>query len=124
MILLNDFFKILSVGKTENKFIVAVEINPAHEIFIGHFPGQPVVPGVCMVQMLKDTLAHIYKKEFTMKSASQLKFLAILNPKEVKLLNIEISVLREDPEELYVSGIFQREGLVFLKYKAVFTAFA
>ncbi len=124
MILLNDFFKILSVEKVESKLTIAVELNPAHEIFKGHFPGQPVVPGVCMVQMLKDTLSHIYKRQFTMKSASQLKFLAILNPDEVKALNIEVTVLNEDPGGLTVSGTFQNEGLIFLKYKAVFKAIA
>ena len=124
MIRWNDFFKILSVEGAEGKFSVIAELNAAHEIFKGHFPGQPVVPGVCMVQMLKDTLAHIYKRKFTMKSASQLKYLAILNPDEVKVLNMEISVLKEDPEGLTVSGSFHKEGLIFLKYKAVFTPIA
>ena len=121
MNLWNDFFKILSVEKGGDNYNVAVELNPAHEIFNGHFPGNPVVPGVCMVQMVKDILKHIFQKEFTMKQASQLKFLAILNPNEVLQLNVGLSILKEDESGLTVSGTFQKGELVFLKYKATFS---
>ncbi|CAN5386633.1 3-hydroxyacyl-ACP dehydratase [soil metagenome] len=122
MKLLNDFFKINSLDKSENKISVAVELNPGHEIFKGHFPGNPVVPGVCMVQMLKEILSHFYKKEFTMQEASQLKFLAILNPVEVKNLNVELSILKDENESILISGTFQKAELIFLKYKATFSS--
>jgi 3-hydroxyacyl-[acyl-carrier-protein] dehydratase len=120
MNLLNDFFKILAVGQADSKYTVGIELNAAHEIFNGHFPGNPVVPGVCMVQVIKEILAHLFKREFTIKQASQLKFLAILNPAEVKSLNVEISVLRNEAEGMIVSGTFQKGELIFMKYKATF----
>ncbi len=122
MNLLNDFFDIISIRITENKYSVVVELHPDHEIFLGHFPGNPVVPGVCMVQMLKEILKHIFNKEFTMKEASQLKFLAILNPNDVKTLNVELIFLNDDIGGMVVSGTFQKEELIFLKYKATFTS--
>lgn len=122
MNLLNDFFKIMDVSKADLKFTIGVELNPAHEIFRGHFPGNPVVPGVCMVQMLKEILKHIFTKDFTMKEASQLKFLAILNPNEVKALVVEFSVLKDDKDGMVVSGTFQKAELIFLKFKGTFIA--
>ena len=121
MKLLNDFFKIIAVDKLENKFTVHVEINPAHEIFKGHFPGRPVVPGVCMVQILKEIMGEIFHSDFTMKEASQLKYLAILNPLEVNSFSVEISVLDEDANAIKISGVFQQKNLIFLKYKVTFT---
>lgn len=122
MKLLNDFFKILTVEKSEKKIIIGIELNAAHEIFKGHFPGNPVVPGVCMVQMLKEILSHIYKKEFTMQEASQLKFLAILNPVEVQKLTVELNVLKQENEAMIISGTFQKAELIFVKFKAMFSA--
>jgi len=122
MKLLNDFFKILNVEKVENKITAAIELNPAHEIFKGHFPGNPVVPGVCMVQMVKEILSHFYKKDFTMQEASQLKFLAILNPIEVQTLTVEINVVKEENNAIVISGTFQKAELIFLKYKASFNS--
>lgn len=122
MKLLNDFFELMLMRITENKFHVEVELNPEHEIFLGHFPGNPVVPGVCMVQMLKEVLACYHGKEFTMKDASQLKFLAILNPKEVKSLSIQYTVVKSENDSMVVSGTFQKDELIFLKFKCTFIA--
>ena len=122
MKLLNDFFKILTFEKAGNKITVVIELNAAHEIFKGHFPGNPVVPGVCMVQVLKEILSHIYNKDFTMQEASQLKFLAILNPVEVQTLNVELTIIKEENETKVISGTFQKAELVFLKYKATFSS--
>ena len=38
-----------ATGSLESE--VWVEIDPTHPIFEGHFPDQPVLPGVCMVQI-------------------------------------------------------------------------
>jgi 3-hydroxyacyl-[acyl-carrier-protein] dehydratase len=121
MIQWSDFFKILSIEKGESKFNVAIELNPDHEIFKGHFPGNPVVPGVCMVQIIKEILKEIYGRDFTMQQASQLKFLAIINPNENKSAQVEIIISKEAGNELTVSGSIHKDKLVFLKYKAVFT---
>ena len=124
MKLLNDFFDLILIRITENKFHVEVELNPDHEIFLGHFPGKPVVPGVCMVQMLKEVLTCYYNKEFTMKEASQLKFLAILNPNEVKSLSIQFTVVKRENDCMVVTGTFQKDELIYMKFKGTFVAIA
>ena len=34
-------------------------VDPAREIFKGHFPGQPVAPGVCLLGLVKEALAAV-----------------------------------------------------------------
>jgi 3-hydroxyacyl-[acyl-carrier-protein] dehydratase len=121
MKLLNDFFNILSVEQPDSKYMIGIELNPAHEIFRGHFPGNPVVPGVCMVQMIKEILQHIFMREYTMVEASQLKFLAVLNPVQVQTLTVALTILKGDNDGLVVAGTFQKAELIFLKFKASFS---
>jgi 3-hydroxyacyl-[acyl-carrier-protein] dehydratase len=45
--------KLYRVEEKEND-IVKVLLNPEHEIFVGHFPNNPILPGVCIVQMIKE----------------------------------------------------------------------
>jgi 3-hydroxyacyl-[acyl-carrier-protein] dehydratase len=116
----NEFFKILGIEKLENKYSVDIEFNAAHEIFKGHFPGNPVVPGVCMVQIIKEILKNIFEKDFTMLQASQLKFLAIIDPNETKRVQVDIQITGDDTTGLTLSGTFNKGELTFLKYKAVF----
>ena len=54
--LAGDFFYIRSLQAEGISVVALLEINPLHKIFKGHFPGQPVVPGVCMLQMGREIL--------------------------------------------------------------------
>jgi len=120
MIQWSDFFRIVSIEGAHPNFSAAIEFNSDHEIFKGHFPGNPVVPGVCMVQIIKHLLKDLLKKDFTMKQASQLKFLAIINPNENKTVQVDFAVLKQDTTEIAVSGSIHKDGLVFLKFKSAF----
>ena len=51
--LLNDFFKIIETDYSKDNpgsFKVTIELNDKHKIFKGHFPGKPVLPGICKIQ--------------------------------------------------------------------------
>jgi len=122
MIQWSDFFRIVSLEKNHPDFSAVIEFNPEHDIFKGHFPGNPVVPGVCMVQIIKIILKDIYQKDFTMKQASQLKFLAIINPNENKNVLVNLEILKQDTDGVTVAGSIHKQEMVFLKYKAVFVA--
>jgi len=122
MIQWSDFFRILSVDKEAEKYTISIDFNPEHEIFKGHFPGNPVVPGVCMVQIIKDILKQIFQRDFIMKQASQLKFLAVINPNDIKTIQVDLTILKNDASGINVSGSFSKGERIFLKYKATFIA--
>jgi 3-hydroxyacyl-[acyl-carrier-protein] dehydratase len=60
-----SFIRIVSNGSSslEASFL----LNPKHAIFAGHFPGQPVVPGVCMLQIIKEGLEQALDKKLVYK---------------------------------------------------------
>lgn len=52
--LLKDFYKIISLENTvDSKYKAVISINEQHDVFKGHFPGNPIMPGVCMMQIIK-----------------------------------------------------------------------
>lgn len=52
--LLENFYKIIHIKEREDgKQEIEIELNPGHVLYQGHFPGQPVVPGVCTLQIIK-----------------------------------------------------------------------
>ena len=52
--LLENFYKIIHIKEREDgKQAIEIELNPGHVLYQGHFPGQPVVPGVCTLQIIK-----------------------------------------------------------------------
>ena len=58
MILLNDFFQIVESGvdPKSGQLIFKVRLNASHVIYKAHFPGMPITPGVCIIQMVTECL--------------------------------------------------------------------
>lgn len=99
MTILKDFYTINSCSKTDTgNYIAKISLNPNHEIFKGHFPGNPVTPGVCMMQIIKDITEKITEQSLILTSASNIKFMAIINPEESPNLDLEISITELDEE--------------------------
>lgn len=118
--LLGSFFKISDKNVTGNNLLATIDINAMHSIFEGHFPGQPVVPGVCMIQMIKEILETITNKKLQLKKADQLKFLAIINPVENPSVQVELSFDNKEDATTVVSGRIFKGEITFLKFKGSF----
>ena len=57
-----------------------VILNPDHLIYKAHFPGQPVTPGVCILQMLQELLSVQYDKQLFIKNIKNAKFISMMSP--------------------------------------------
>ena len=57
-----------------------VRFNPSHPIFAGHFPGHPIVPGACLVQIAEDLSARIMERPVRFTAVKNLKFRQALTP--------------------------------------------
>ena len=115
-----NFFTIISIAHENSSVKAVLELNAAHEIFKGHFPETPVVPGVCMLQMVKEVLENILEKEATLKNAAHLKFLTVINPTETKIIQLEIKYILTENKEVSVAVSLFNEGVVYFKCKALF----
>ena len=82
---LQDFYKILDrkgpvtgttpSNKPVEKYRFSLELNPAHQVYQGHFSGNPVVPGVCQVQMISELLSIVTGVPLRLTQADNVKLL-------------------------------------------------
>lgn len=97
--ILKDFYKIISLTKNDDhKYVVIILVNENHSVFEGHFPGNPIMPGVCMMQIIKELTEQITERSLFMQSLSNVKFMALINPfvtPELKL-ELDITVTEDD----------------------------
>ena len=123
------FFKIDRLTRIENapgqridsEFYQAdITLNPEHKIYQGHFPGNPVVPGVCQIRMITEILSEIEKRELRLQEADNVKFLSMINPREHPELIVTMTLKRSsDSERMNVSASIADGHQVFFKYKSV-----
>ena len=116
-----DFFHISSTTVTNRSVFATFNINAAHRIFEGHFPGHPVVPGVCMMQMLKELLEKVIEKKTRLFKGDYMKFLAIINPVENPSIQAELSYNNNDAGGIIVIARLYSDKMTFLKFKGSFT---
>lgn len=118
--LLGNFFIISDRTALGNKVAATIDINPKHPIFEGHFPGQPVVPGVCMMQMMKELLETEINCKTQLRKADFLKFLAVINPVENPRVSVEFSHEQKEDAAISVTGRLYKDATTFVKFKGSF----
>lgn len=120
--LLDNFYRIIHIEEKENgKQEIEIELNSGHVLYRGHFPGQPVVPGVCSLQMIKESAEQILNRPLQYVQIASSKFLSAINPLETPLLHLSIK-LEETEDHLFkvqAEGICNEKG--FIKLKATLT---
>tara|TARA_B110000285_G_C15138291_1_gene628772 strand:+ start:3499 stop:3864 length:366 start_codon:yes stop_codon:yes gene_type:complete len=116
----NKFYSVIQEELNEGTATFTITINDAHEIFDGHFPGNPITPGVMQMEMIKELLSRIVEKELSLVSIGNCKFLAILNPKERPSIDLVLNYTLQEDGRFKVSGQIKKEDTVFLKISALY----
>ena len=127
--LLDNFYSIIdqdeiddAIGAVDNpvrKFIFSIKLNPEHPIYKGHFPGNPVVPGVCQIQIIKELTSLILKKDLVIYKSDNIKFLSMILPAITPLLKVSIDIKEKEPGCWYIASVILKEDQVCLKFKGV-----
>lgn len=116
-----DLYKIAIKEQSQEQAVLGVLLNAEHPIFAGHFPNHPILPGVCMVQLVSDALQCVFNRTFRLHSASNIKFTAPVNPEGDTFIDL---LLRwhtaEDSALLKIDAQALHQKNVCLKLKALF----
>lgn len=115
-----DFFYITTLQTEDNIVKALLELNAKHLIFTGHFPGQPVVPGACMMQMVKEIAERVTGKEMRLVKADNMKFLAVIIPAENKMIQMELKLSARENGETGVDAQLLNNTTLFFKFKGLF----
>ncbi len=113
----NKVFDIQRISSDGESFHYRAQINGNHPVFLGHFPQQPVVPGVCTLQMLKDCLSDILSRPIRYDFVKECKFLSAIIPGEHKSLDVNIHFKQGCNEVNVVAEVLAGESKM-MKLKA------
>src|SRR5690554_3749133 len=117
--LIEGLYEVIANENTEKGILAKVHLHKDHEIFKGHFPGNPVMPGVCMIQMIKELTEEATGKDLFLAVSSNIKFMAIINPEINPNLELSIDIVEND-DEVKVKNSTSFEDTVALKLNATF----
>ena len=117
MILLNDFYTIINRDASDGAVRAKISIKRTHKIFEGHFPGLPIVPGVCMMQIIREIMEVTTERSLMIVGADNMKFLSVIDPDQNQEVDVSITYTENSGSFIVNASLFAGT-VTFFKLKA------
>lgn len=111
----NELYTINSKQADDTAVCYALTLNPQHVIYQAHFPGEPITPGVCIIQIGKELLEEHLQRKLEIVKVKNVKFLAVLSPTETPQVTYQLSRIKESDTEVSVSVVVKTDDVVRAK---------
>lgn len=120
--LLNKLYKVRSLNENPDGsgFLAEIELDANHPVFEGHFPGNPILPGVCTVQIIKELLELSVQKSLRMTRAGNIKYLGFVNPVTMPVLTFQLQAKKLESSGISCSAMVSANAQVVCSFKGEF----
>jgi len=116
----NDLLGIDKIAHDDGSISAILTINADSEILKGHFPGHPVVPGACMLQIVKEVLESVLGDTLRVKKADQLKFMIMIDPASTPAVQLDIAYQYAEDNVISVTAKLSNPEAVYFKFLGSF----
>lgn len=86
MKLLDSLYSVTNEEVTDVDHSYTIKLNAEHFIYAAHFPGEPITPGVCIMQIAHELLELHLGKQLDIDVVKNVKFLRIITPTETPVV--------------------------------------
>ena len=107
-------------GIRRYRILWTLKLNPGHAVYVGHFPGNPVVPGACQVQLIKELVSDFISGDLILEKSDNIKFMGMIDPAIVQLLTVDVDIWQKDNTRFEVSANILSGDKIFMKFKGRF----
>jgi 3-hydroxyacyl-[acyl-carrier-protein] dehydratase len=119
MILKDSFYTINALTLDDQVLEANITIDANHAIFDGHFPGNPVTPGVIQLELVKELLSTHFERKMELKTLANSKFLAVLNPVNTPEVVVKMTLIGQEDATWKVSGQLLTSEAICLKFSGI-----
>jgi len=117
----DNLFFIQSIDETEDGFTARLLCNPSHPVYKAHFPGNPITPGVCVMQMASTLFGKKLNQKVWLKAAKSVKFLSAIIRAEGKEVKFGFSRIVESEKEIKAQVLVSDDSVTFAKMSLIFS---
>ncbi len=95
-VIMGGYYIIDSVMGEGDETIFCVTLLPDFCAYKGHFPGKPISPGVCNMQMIKECAEQLAGQRLFLGYIAQCRFSAVITPQTTPHLRIRMQLSQAD----------------------------
>lgn len=100
MILKNQLYQIEYSQESDGKKQFTISLLKECPIYRAHFPGQPITPGVCIVQIAQELLGQVVGHTLEISEVKNVKFLHVLSPIDNPVVDIVFTAIETSGESV------------------------
>lgn len=116
----NDFFYITESDFSDPAPLARIALNPEHEIYKAHFPGEPITPGVCQIQIVSELLSLCLNAKTFLTDIKNVKYLSVISPLRTTALTVIFKKMELAEETCSISAQIEGDGRIFSKLSMTF----
>lgn len=125
MLLKDKFFAVLHEEKmTANDAVYLCELKSDCDVYQGHFPGKPVAPGVCNIEMIRECAEMLVGCDLKIDTIKQCRLTAVASPSVCPKVDVKVSVAKIEGTDNYnvVASISDAER-PYMELKGTFQSY-
>jgi len=111
------FFTIKSSEHEANCLACRIALNASHPIFQAHFAGNPIMPGACIVQLIKELASDYYGRSFFVGTVKNMKFLQAINPVASPEISVRLSFTQLEEGRISIDAVIDDSDKICVKAK-------
>ena len=116
MLLENKYYKIVDRCGEGLNAVFRIVLLPDCDVYRGHFTGNPVCPGVCNIQTIKECVMQLTEEKLLIGTIKQCRMTAVASPVVCPEVNVTITVLPIDMGFTVTAAITDTER-TYMEYK-------
>lgn len=123
IMLLNKLYTIsqLRLNQDRTSLLADIKLDSRHPVFNGHFPGNPILPGVCTVQIIRELVEEGFHSPLLLKKAKSIKYQGFINPEAAPVLNFILQLNQTADGIIQCSANVTSGGMAVCSFKGEFT---
>ncbi len=111
-------YQIQSYQIAEGQSAHHLRFNDSHEVFAAHFPGNPIVPGAVLIDVIRTVASDVLGKEMQVSLVKNAKFITVIVPDSSVTLDI-VSHYSEVEEGILFKSVISDGERIFAKFDVI-----
>ena len=116
-----NLYKITECSSEGGNFSFSISLDAAHPIYQVHFPGTPITPGACQLEIFRQLASSAQGRDLSVAEVRNIKYLNIIDPLVNGRLSLTESFGEPDGDgRIKCNVVLSKDGAVFTKAVIIF----
>lgn len=114
----DNYYRLVGVRNEGAHSLFSIALLPDCELYRGHFPGDPVCPGVCSIELIRQCAECLEREPLFIHRIKQCRFTVLLSPATYRELTVDLSLSPTGEEKgVLASARIYDERNVYVEFK-------